>query len=568
MPSQLKNSNFIKSDNNENLCFSLYKDHFNLYQTYLENIGRKKEVKYHLSRAWEFFQNYLMINFLMQLTSNEEMKNFSFQNPEIKEKSTFKKIKKGFLLTNFLLLSKLYEESSFLLMIEMEILLLVYFGYYYLEDDYETAGSYFNGLLKKIENVGIQNKLSDILADIYLILGNLQSNKGNLCEAENLFNKSLKINLLLYDENSSSIASCYNNLGGINEKIGNLQKAEENYLKSLKITENVFGNNNEMEALLKNNLGHLYKTMGDFLKSEDCLKEAFKIYKFLYGENHYDVAMCCLNLGNLSERKGDFQKANEFYHKTLKIFLVLYGENHPYVANCYNHIGSFKESLGDLIDADKFYKKSLKVNLSLFGENHSDVADCYSNLALLHATHQYKDKKSISLMNKTLQIYLNIYGENNFSTANCYVNLGGVYREFNCYKKAEHFYNKSLQISLTIFPENHPFVAKIYHNLGGLLHLNVMMADKLNKKSLNINLFNSRENLEISDCYNNLGNTSFFMGKINQAKMFLKKSLKIKLKFLDENHPDVELIKESLETIEEMEQNPEIIQLLLKKIKG
>ena len=80
-------------------------------------------------------------------------------------------------------------------------------------------------------------------------MGIVCSDKGELHQALEYYNKSPKINLKILGENHREVASIYNNMGVVYKEKYELDKAIDLYNRSLGINLNTLGENHVVEGM-------------------------------------------------------------------------------------------------------------------------------------------------------------------------------------------------------------------------------------------------------------------------------------------------------------------------------
>ncbi len=106
------------------------------------------------------------------------------------------------------------------------------------------------------------------------------------------------------------------------------------------------------------------------------------------------------------------------------------------------------------------------------------------------------------------------------------------------YNKALHYYERALKIQLSVFGENQLEIAQCYNNVGyvySLLEDNDKALDYLNK-SLQIKLLQPNGNTDIANTYNNIGAVYDTRQEYHKALDYYKKALNIQLGISGERH--------------------------------
>lgn len=172
------------------------------------------------------------------------------------------------------------------------------------------------------------------------------------------------------EEKDGYVAILLNNLGASFKNLGKLEKAIEYHEKSLDINLALFDKKHPTIANDYNNIGAAWRDLGELPKAIEYFEKALAIDLDSYGENHPDVAKMYSNIGGAWNNLGESAKALEFYEKALAIGLAMYGDKHPAVATRYNNIGGSWYSLGQPKKALDYIEKAYDIFSAVYGENH------------------------------------------------------------------------------------------------------------------------------------------------------------------------------------------------------
>jgi len=412
----------------------VFLEHRNLYLSYTE-LTRPKEAKYHLDCAWVNLEKWSQI-------FKDEGKN-QLENGDITllEREIFCHNAFGEWYTsmgNFSLAEQNLEKS----MIKLKIW-----------QEKGSQGKENDKVIKKMEGTA------------FMLLGNLYLSKGNLNNAEECYDKSLKIHEDLFGDKHADVATSFNKLGILYYNMGNISKAEEFYLKALRIRLMVFGENHSEVASSLNNLAQLNFHQGNYPEAEGMYLKSLKVFQNLFGENHSKVAISYNNLGLLYDHMGDLAKAEQFYLHCLKIRQNLFTEDHSEVATLYNNLGVLYDNMEQPEKSEEFYLKALNILMNIFGENSLDVADLHNNLGVLENSMGNLTKAEEFYL-KSLKTRQNILGDNHINVSNSLNNLASLYHKLENFAKAEEFYLQCLKIRQNVLGENNIEVAESLYSLS------------------------------------------------------------------------------------------------------
>ncbi len=303
---------------------------------------------------------------------------------------------------------------------KIEALLSIADYYFYTKPD--TAKKYF---LNAINETKKKNDLKKE-AKIFLNLGSLDNERGDIEDAKKSFLLSLKIAEEIKD--TSLIISAKGNLGNCYLNTGKYEKAIQNYTEVIKIAEEI--NNKRVAAIGYGALANLYLSKHDYNKALKYYQISENRFKELNNPN--GIALSLMNmatvLSNMEKYKiavSKYKKANMLFKKT---------NNRLNSAKCLSGIAkinlklkNYKQSVFYETEALKTYKKlDAKMDISYA---YDMIATSYINLKQYKTAVQYLDSA------------LNIKGtENNYvKLENLTNNIRICYDSLGDYKKAYHY---------------------------------------------------------------------------------------------------------------------------------
>ncbi|MBA3237117.1 MAG: tetratricopeptide repeat protein [Parachlamydiaceae bacterium] len=292
----------------------------------------------------------------------------------------------------------------------------------------------------------------------------------NLQNSEALvqFNKTLKINLKVFQEEHPNIAHDYSNIGGGFSDLGNYQEALIQEKNALRGWLKVFGKKNRYTAISYNNLaGNLVK-LGKHQEALVKMKKALKILSGVLEEKHPNTASIYNNFGMTLDALGNHKDASVLIRKGLEIRLDIFGENHPKTATSYNNLGLTLYKSGNDQEGIMYIKKALKIRLELFGSNHPVTSRSYNNFGHF-LWKSGAPEEALVILKTVLKSYLEIFGEQHPDTGQIYNNIGCILIELGKHQEALLPLKKGLEIHVKAFGEKHPTTALIYENIAEVL---------------------------------------------------------------------------------------------------
>ncbi|ETO07141.1 hypothetical protein RFI_30251, partial [Reticulomyxa filosa] len=335
----------------------------------------------------------------------------------------------------------------------------------------------------------------------------------------------------------------FNWLGDAYVARGEYNKAIEYFKKSLAIRLAKLGPNHIDIGTLYYALGISYNERGKCGKAYEYLKEAWKIRLKHLGSRHSDVITSYDCLGRIYYREAKYNKAYKYHIKALQNFSEKTHKNPRKVALCYNHLGNVYYGKGSYGEAIKSYKNYLKIVLEKFGTNHAELAMPFNNLGVVYFERgQYAI--SISYHQMALDIRLKKFGRKHPATAKSLNELGLVWiKGKKQIKKAKEYIDEALEILINDKSGNFDLdLAKSYDVLGLILEKKGTNEEAIQyfEKSLKIKLKKLNNNHPcISWSFHYLASAFKNKNELSQSIKHGEKALKLRLRKLDCNHPDI-----------------------------
>lgn len=301
-------------------------------------------------------------------------------------------------------------------------------------------------------------------------------------------------NLKLENESTARLCFIY---GKYYEIFGKYKEAEVCYIFSKKIYENIKDIDQLYLTLVYRDLAEFYHLLGREKEAEYLFEKSQKSEEKFDNELPDEVKEYYNNEFEPETREYRFRELIQFYERN-------FGESSVPSALGYRSLAKFYQSQGRYEEAKSLHTKTLIILKKIFGENHLDIADHYDIMAEFY---ELQDSYYIAMI--------------------CYMEV--------------------IRIKETIFEENHLALAKSYHNLARMLFINGKSnsAKIYQQKSLNVYLINFGKNhLDTAKSYFFLGAFCRDEGKYQETLDCFYKACEIYLRFLPEEHPNVqELLK-------------------------
>lgn len=188
------------------------------------------------------------------------------------------------------------------------------------------------------------------------------------------------------------------------------EEAENLFEKSIKIREKLLGKEHLKIAIEYDNLADMYYYQGDYIKAGKLYKKVLKIRQVSLGENHPDTAKSYYNLACNNMLQKRYKKAERLFRYSLKIDKPLLGEEHEDIVLIYSNLGELYNLTKEYRKAEHLFKKALLIKIELIKtEDNPDIATMYSNLSCVYESqNNYKMASYCAL--KAHMIFLSTLG--------------------------------------------------------------------------------------------------------------------------------------------------------------
>ncbi len=311
-----------------------------------------------------------------------------------------------------------------------------------LENEWKKAEQLKDQAIKKAD------ELKNSVFISYKSLGDAGYYKLRFKEASEWYKKALN----LEPENIGIL----NSLGACFLWLGQYVDADNYFNKALRVKDQLGNNYSEINAILWNNIGVVLCFQSDYKGAIDTLKKVVGTFEKINDIENPIVAVLYGNISSTLYFNAEFKEAIKYNNKELELNKRLFGEKHPQYANSLNTKGLL---LLDYYRNDtlalKYFNEALKIYKDSLGSDHPFVAIVYNSKAsVLHAKGDYEG--AISLYKKALEILIIFHKtENQPSIATLYNNIAKAYYDKGNLAKALHYIKIAYRIQLKILGIDH-----------------------------------------------------------------------------------------------------------------
>ena len=239
----------------------------------------------------------------------------------------------------------------------------------------------------KIELKGSRHVSFPKIGEIYINLGVIERNLGNIIKARKYLEKALKILSRQYGPRHKTVSDCLLNLAGLclNLKIKNCSVLEsviysqtalsiDDSSKNKAIHYNILGNKHYLEDDVE-------QAKNYFLLASKSLREALDVPGADLQSIYMQFAVLFSNLGGSYHRLGNYERAKKSLNSSISMYEMLTGPHHLSLADSYFNLGLAHKELNELIDAVECFRRSREIYTKQLKPTHEKIVFASQNLA-------------------------------------------------------------------------------------------------------------------------------------------------------------------------------------------
>ena len=202
------------------------------------------------------------------------------------------------------------------------------------------------------------------LEDGHMLIADSYKGIGNVYMGMNSNELALKcyvnvLNIFISNKiESLMLSGVYVNMGIVYKNLGDLNKALELCEKSVLIRKKYYGENHPVLVNSYSNMGYVYMNKGQYYKSLECFEKTLEINK-----DPLKIADSYFNIAKVYEKQRRYIEALEYHQKGLDVYVKLLKPNDTNIINSLNEIGIVQLKMKLIIILD--YYINAKVNLMM-----------------------------------------------------------------------------------------------------------------------------------------------------------------------------------------------------------
>ena len=180
---------------------------------------------------------------------------------------------------------------------------------------------------------------------------------------------------------TGELALCLIDMATVCSDKGQLAEASNYFEKGVKLQKTALFDNHPYVAHTLRMLSDVYRRQNNIEQSEMVLTEAVKIMLDNCHLESKEMAPFILEAGNLKFAKGEYSQALGNYEKALDIFEQNYGSRHLMTANVLEKMARLHLVQDNTAKADIAMQESLKIKRGIFGRYHPNLIESWLDMA-------------------------------------------------------------------------------------------------------------------------------------------------------------------------------------------
>lgn len=251
---------------------------------------------------------------------------------------------------------------------------------------HDAAMSYYQEALDKITaastSLPTSGSVAIELAEIYLNIGQLKHERGDLKQAGEYYHKALRLQYRTMRHNHPRVVETLIHLARLQRDSG---ASEDSVLAALANAETLLtGRENHREfarvLMLK---ADLLRISERFTDAEAAVLRALEIEEGLGSQETPELAITLNILGQTLQDQDRYGDAEKQFARALAMNMETVGSNHPDTSLTYNNLGYLYQHSGDNIAAERCYRKSAEIQKVIYARDTLDMAATYNNIATI-----------------------------------------------------------------------------------------------------------------------------------------------------------------------------------------
>lgn len=348
----------------------------------------------------------------------------------------------------------------------------------------QEQGNYDRALELHREALTLNERLfgpaSVLAAMSHLTIANCLVFKARLDEAEPHIRSALAAFEANPNHPEQSLAKACEMLGNLRERRGDLVEAEELYQRALQLRTQQSPDSYDLafsDSL--NSLASIRRGRGDLQGAEQLLRQSLAIRERLLDAGHPTILQSLNNLAVVLKSQGNLAAAEALYERALAELKQRVPDDHPDVLIFTSNLAACRMALGDPAAAVPLFRRVLDARRKSLGNESAEVASTLSNLsvALLNAEQLAEAELHIR---EALEVSTRLLKSDHPDLTTYRSNLAWILDRQDRLEEAEPYYREALRAAEVSLPQTAPFQLRLKQRFGDLLRRRAVFAEAEN----------------------------------------------------------------------------------------
>ncbi len=352
--------------------------------------------------------------------------------------------------------------------------------------------------VEKGKNVVANNKLI-LQSSLYFYLGEFSYRLGKFQDAQQHYEKALKLKEKFLGENHPTYQETLLQLGKLMLEIGNREEAETMLMENNSLAESTYSNFHPLRAEALNEVGDVFATKSDTTTAIYFYKQAKEIYSNIPdGLQSVGYAHNLTSQGELYYKMGFYTAAEALFRQAQYIYEKQNFTQKVEYANLLNRFSLLYLRLNNFVDAERLIQQAKKIHEQAYSKQHPAFGRDLHVLASIYLSATYP-KQAEKLLEESISIY----------------KASGA--------------TKQIDYLLAVSQ-----LAECYEQTKELEKADALFQTAIDSFRFHI----SEQSIELAGIEANLANLYYHVGKYKEATELHERSLETRYEFLDESHPE------------------------------
>ncbi len=306
----------------------------------------------------------------------------------------------------------------------------------------------------------VQSRLMTVMGTVYLRLGLYQEAEDLLLEAIEAAERGL-------GPADVRTATSLNQLAWVYLQQQRLDEALELTRRAESIARAEWGDDDVRIAGVLQTIGMIQRNRGEYEEAREALERATELRVEQLGPEHGDVAWSLYHLGWLTYLEGDLLGAREVYERAIAIFEATLDPDDPLITWGYNDMAIVLNDLGEFGEAQAMHERIIAHRERTLGPEHPNLAPALGNLAAV-LVRVGEAEAALAHRERALEIRRKAFGPNSTAVATTLSDIGLSLHSMSRYDEALDVYRQALRIH-EASGEDRGGLQRVLNNLGYLL---------------------------------------------------------------------------------------------------